>query len=89
MSNGNNTELDDIRRRLLKLEGIFDTINKLTIQIEKLALETKYMREDYNDINSRVMILEQKPVKRYDTAITAIITGLIGIVIGVITAILK
>ncbi len=89
MSNNNSSELDDIRRRILKLEDIFEIINKLTVQIEKLALETKYMREDYNDIDSRVMVLEQKPVKRYDTAVTAIITGLIGIVIGVITTLLK
>ena len=89
MSNNNNSsELDDIRRRILKLEDIFENINKLTVQIEKLALETKYMREDYNDIDSRVMVLEQKPVKRYDTAVTTIITGLIGIVIGVITTLL-
>ncbi len=89
MSNNNNSsELDDIRRRILKLEDIFENINKLTVQIEKLALETKYMREDYNDIDSRVMVLEQKPVKRYDTVVTTIITGLIGIVIGVITTLL-
>lgn len=88
MSNNNSSELDDIRRRILKLEDIFENINKLTVQIEKLALETKYMREDYNDIDSRVMVLEQKPVKRYDTAVTTIITGLIGIVIGVITTLL-
>ena len=85
MSNNNSSELDDIRRRILKLEDIFENINKLTVQIEKLALETKYMREDYNDIDSRVMVLEQKPVKRYDTVVTTIITGLNGIVIGVIT----
>lgn len=88
MSNNNSSELDDIRRRILKLEDIFENINKLTVQIEKLALETKYMREDYNDIDSRVMVLEQKPVKRYDTVVTTIITGLIGIVIGVITTLL-
>ena len=88
MSNNNSSELDDIRRRILKLEDIFENINKLTVQIEKLALETKYMREDYNDLDSRVMVLEQKPVKRYDTVVTTIITGLIGIVIGVITTLL-
>ena len=88
MSNNNGSELDDIRRRILKLEDIFENINKLTVQIEKLALETKYMREDYNDIDSRVMVLEQKPVKRYDTVVTTTITGLIGIVIGVITTLL-
>lgn len=75
-------ELDEINRRLDRLDNIFDTVNKLTIQIEKLALETKYMREDYNDLSNRVINLEQKPVKRYDTVVTSIITGIVGALIG-------
>lgn len=75
-------ELDEIKRRLDRLDNIFDIVNKLTIQIEKLALETKYMREDYNDLSSRVISLEQKPVKRYDTVVTSIITGIVGALIG-------
>ena len=83
MSNNNNSsELDDIRRRILKLEDIFENINKLTVQIEKLALETKYMREDYNDIDSRVMVLEHKPEKRYDSIVTTVITGVVGAIVG-------
>lgn len=75
-------ELDEIKRRLDRLDNIFDTVNKLTIQIEKLALETKYMREDYNDLSNRVINLEQKPVKRYDTVVTSIITGIVGALVG-------
>ena len=79
-------ELDEIKRRLDRLDNIFDTVNKLTIQIEKLALETKYMREDYNDLSNRVISLEQKPVKRYDTVVTSIITGIIGALVGALMA---
>lgn len=79
-------ELDEINRRLDRLDNIFDTVNKLTIQIEKLALETKYMREDYNDLSNRVISLEQKPVKRYDTAITSVITTIVGAIVGAIIA---
>lgn len=79
-------EIDEINRRLDKLEKIFDTVNTLTIQIEKLALETKFMREDYNDLSARVVNLEQKPVKRYDSAITTVITTLIGAIIGALVA---
>lgn len=79
-------ELEEIKRRLDRLDNIFDTVNKLTIQIEKLALETKYMREDYNDLSNRVISLEQKPAKRYDTVITSIITGIVGALIGALMA---
>lgn len=82
-------ELENLERRVEKLENIFDTVNKLTVQIEKLALETKYSREDINKLIERVDLLEQKPAKRWDTVITSILTGIIGAVIGAIVAILS
>ena len=44
------------------------------------------MREDYNDLSNRVISLEQKPVKRYDTAITSVITTIVGAIVGAIIA---
>lgn len=79
-------ELEEIKRRLDRLDKILDSVNSLTVQIEKLALETKYMREDYNDLAARVVSLEQKPAKRYDTVITSIITGIVGALIGALMA---
>lgn len=79
-------EIEEINRRLDRLDNIFDTVNKLTIEIEKLALETKYMREDYNDLSNRVISLEQKPVKRYDTVVTSVITGIVGALVGALMA---
>lgn len=79
-------ELEEIKRRLDRLDKILDSVNSLTVQIEKLALETKFMREDYNDLAARVVSLEQKPAKRYDTVITSIITGIVGALIGALMA---
>lgn len=79
-------ELENLEKRVEKLENIFETINKLTLQIEKLAIETKYSREDLNKVISRVDILEHKPEKRYDTAINTIITGVLSALVGALMA---
>ena len=62
-----NKELDTLEKRLEQLENIYETINKLTLQVEKLAMETKYSREDLNKVINRVDVLEHKPEKRYNT----------------------
>lgn len=82
-------ELENLEKRVEKLENIFDTLNKMTVQIEKLALETKYSREDINKLITRVDTLEQRPVKKWDTAIASVLTGIIGAVIGAVVALLK
>lgn len=77
-----------IEQRLDKLEDIYDTINRLTIQMEKLAMETKYLREDQNKLTDRVDNLERKPEKRYDAVITSLITGVVGAIVGAIMALI-
>ena len=79
-------ELENLAKRVEKLENIYETINKLTLQVEKLAMETKYSREDLNKVINRVDILEHKPEKRYDTAINTIITGVLSALVGALMA---
>ena len=52
-----------------------DTLDKLTESVHIIATETKAMREDVNEI-------EKKPNKRYETVVTAVITALVGGLIG-------
>lgn len=59
-----------------------DTLDKLTESVHIIATETKAMREDVNDITERVDEIEKKPNKRYETVVTAIITALVGGLIG-------
>lgn len=81
-------EIKRINQRLDKLENIYEVINKLTVSMEKLAIETKYLREDQNALVNRVNILEGKPEKRWDTVIAAIITSVVGALIGAIMALI-
>ncbi|MFR8149917.1 hypothetical protein [Hominilimicola sp.] len=53
-----------------------------------MATETKAMREDVSDITSRVDEIEKRPTKRYETVVGAIITVLVGAVIGYIVKML-
>ena len=59
-----------------------DGIEKLTESVHIIATETKAMREDVNDITSRVDEIEKRPTKRYETVVTAIITAIVGGLIG-------
>ena len=47
-----------------------------------IATETKAMRGDVNDITERVDEIEKRPTKRYETVVTAIITAIVGGLIG-------
>ena len=82
-------EFDDLKSDVKDLHKVFDQITAMTVSIEKLAIEMKYMREEQNKLDSRITTIEEKPVKRYDTVITYIITTIIGIIIGVVASLLK
>lgn len=82
-------EFDDLKNDVKDLKKVFDKINTIAMSTEKLAIEMKYMREEQNKLDSRITIIEEKPVKRYDTVVTYIITTIIGIVIGVVASLLK
>ena len=59
-----------------------DSLDRLTESVHIIATETKAMREDVNDITERVDEIEKKPNKRYETVVTAVITALVGGLIG-------
>lgn len=82
-------EFDDLKNDVKDLKKVFDKINNIAVSTEKLAIEMKYMREEQNKLDSRITTIEEKPVKRYDTIVTYIVTTIVGIVIGVIASLLK
>ena len=68
-------DLKSIHRRI-------DNLEELTKSVQVIATEVKAMREDVNDITQRVDDIERKPIKRYETVITAAITAVISFVVG-------
>ena len=68
--------------RIDGLEKLSDSVNALAIATSKIADETKKLREDYNKTDEELQEIKEKPIKRYETFVTAIITTISGGVIG-------
>ena len=69
-------------RRLDSLEKIADSVSNLAMSTNQLAIETKALREDVTAANTKIENLEEKPIRRYDTIVTTIITALCSGVVG-------
>lgn len=82
-------EFDDLKNDVKDLKKVFDKINNIATSTEKLAIEMKYMREEQTKLDKRITTIEEKPVKRYDSIVTCIITTGIGAVIGFFISLIK
>lgn len=82
-------EFDDLKSDVKDLKKVFDKINSIAISTEKLAIEMKYMREEQTKMDGRITTIEEKPVKRYDSIVTYIITTIIGAIIGFLVSLIK
>ena len=69
-------------KRIDNLEKLSDSVNALAMATSKVADETKLLREDYNKTDKELQELKDKPIKRYETVITAILTAICGGVVG-------
>lgn len=80
-------------RRIGDLEAEAKSNNKLVASVEKLTLEIKYMREDYQKlakqhteevkaIETRLKEVENKPAKRWEEMIGVIIATVVGGLLG-------
>lgn len=69
-------------KRIDSLENKVEDIHELASSVKLLASETKAMREDVNDMNNRLKIVEEKPAKNYESIKIYIITSIISLAIG-------
>ena len=76
------SSIKSAHHRIDNLEKIADSVNSLAISTNNIATETKALREDYEKADARIEKLEEKPIKRYETVITAILTAVCGGVVG-------
>ena len=79
-------ENDRQNARLASLERSLQEISKITVQVERLATNIETLTASIKEQNGRLTDLEQKPAKRWDAIIGAVITGVVGILIGLISA---
>ncbi len=70
------SSIKSAHHRIDNLERLADSVNQMAISTNQIATETKALREDYAKADERIENLESKPIKRYETIITAFITAI-------------
>ena len=73
-------------KRIDALEQSVKEISKLTVSVERLAMSTENMATELSKQGEKLDAIEQRPVKRWDTVIGAINTGIVGLLVGLLTA---
>ena len=76
------SSIKSAHHRIDNLEKITESVNQIAISTNQIATEVKALREDTAKTDARIKDLESKPIKRYETVITAILTAICGGVIG-------
>lgn len=68
--------------RIKKLEHESAVLHQLATSVAVMAEQMKGLNQNVTTLASEVEEIKEKPVKRYDTIVTAIITGLVSVLIG-------
>lgn len=75
-------------KRLNTLEKKLKDINSLTLIMKEITLEIKLINENINKIDKRILIIENKPIKRIEQIINNILYVLISGLVGYILLLL-
>jgi hypothetical protein len=78
------TDIENIDTRLGAQEKLAATMNEMGKSINTLAINMQYMVEEQIKQGKRLDALEEKPKKRMDTVITAVISTLVGTIMGLL-----
>lgn len=68
--------------RIKKLETESDVLHQLATSVAVMAEQLKVLNQNVTTLGSEVEEIKEKPVKRYDTLVTAIITAVVSAIIG-------
>ena len=71
-------QIKGLARRMDNLEKLTESVNKLAISVERLTSQQATTETQITALTGDVNELKDKPVKRWDTVIAAIISALIG-----------
>ena len=76
------SSIKSAHKRIDELKIQTKSISDLAMSTHDIAMEVKALREDYKKADERIEKLEEKPIKRYETVITSILTALCSGVVG-------
>lgn len=71
-------QIKSLADRMGNLEKLTDSVNKLAISLERLTAKEAAVETRVGEIAQDVDDLKEKPVKRWETVIAAVISALVG-----------
>lgn len=82
------SSIKSAHHRIDSLEKIANSVHEMSISTNQTVTEIKALREDFKRADERIDKLEEKPVKRYETVVTTLITALCSGVVGYMLSII-
>lgn len=71
-------QIKGLARRMDNLEKLTESVNKLAISVERLTSQQQTTETRVETLTAEVTEIRDKPGKRWDTAVAAVISALIG-----------
>jgi predicted transcriptional regulator len=78
---GHEHEIGSLKHRTKNLEEQTKSIQELVISVKELAMNMKNMIEEQKNQGERLLVLETKPARRWDSLVTALICAGVGALI--------
>lgn len=76
--------------RISALEKAVESINQITVNIERLAISMENMNKELERQGKRLDVIEDTPKKRWETIVAALIAGIVGFALNaIITGVIK
>lgn len=71
-------EIGSLKHRMIEVEEQNKSIQNLTISVKELAINMENMIREQQNIINRLVELENKPAKRWEAVLTALIGAAVG-----------
>ena len=75
-------EVDVLRKDLKKQAKLVENIQELSNSVALLANNVKTMLEEQQKQDERITLIEQKPIKRYDSVVDKVIMLIVAALVG-------
>ena len=71
-------QIKGLARRMDNLEKLTESVNSLALSVERLTNQQQTTETQVQTLTTEVADIQEKPVKRWDSLVTAIISALVG-----------
>ena len=75
-------QIKSLDRRMGNLEKLTETVNTLALSVERLTSSMKATEENVDTMQKDIAILHERPAKKWDTLVAALIAALAGAAAG-------